>query len=90
MFCFAYLFRWFVVTTQSFLSAIEKPILATVMSVSVALIFPVLILAVLWPLQLNGIWLNFLGVNTLGAALGLILLLKVFQEIKHREHTKKI
>jgi len=86
MFCFAYLFRWFVVTTQSFLSAIEKPVLATVMSVSVALIFPVLILAALWPLQLNGIWLNFLGVNALGAALGLMLLLKVFREIKRREY----
>lgn len=85
LFCFAYLFRWFVVTTQGFLSAIEKPVLATAMSVSVALAFPVIILAALWGLGLDGIWLNFVGVNALAMLLGSVLLSFVSREIKRRE-----
>jgi len=81
LFCFAYLFRWFGVTTQGFLSAIEKPVLATVMSVSTALAFPVLFLGALWSLGLDGIWLNFVGVNILTAALGAILLVHVLRRI---------
>jgi Na+-driven multidrug efflux pump len=85
LFCAAYLFRWFAVTTQSFLSAIEKPALATVMAVSVALVFPVLFLGLLWPLGLDGIWLNFVGVNALAAVLGIFLLRIVAKEIKARQ-----
>lgn len=89
LFCFAYLFRWFAVTTQSFLSAIEKPVLATMMAVGVALVFPILLLGALWPLALDGIWLNFVGVNFLAVVLGSILLIKVLREIKARERKKK-
>ena len=84
LFCFAYLFRWFAVTTQGFLSAIEKPVLATLMSVATALLFPVIILGALWALGLNGIWLNFVGVNALAALLGVFLLLHIRKEIKRR------
>lgn len=85
LFCFAYLFRWFAVTTQSFFSAIEKPVLATVMAVSVALVFPIVMLGALWQLGLDGIWLNFVGVNALAAVLGVILLLGVLRQIRARE-----
>ncbi len=84
LFCMAYLFRWFVVTTQGFFSAIEKPVLATIMSVSTALVFPVLMLGALWTLGLDGIWLNFVGVNALSAALGLMLFPIVRREMKRR------
>ncbi|MBQ5746848.1 MAG: MATE family efflux transporter, partial [Clostridia bacterium] len=80
-------FRWFVMTTQGFLSAVEKPALATIMSVSVALVFPVLMLGALWTLDLDGIWLNFVGVNILAAILGLFLVSRVFREIKKKEET---
>ena len=86
IFCFAYLFRWFVVMTQGFLSAIEKPMLATVMSVTTALVFPVLILGALWSLGLDGIWMNFIGVNALAMALGVTLLLYIKKEIKIRSN----
>ncbi len=82
LFCFAYLFRWFVVTTQGFLSAIEKPFLATLMSVGTAFVFPVVILGACWSFGLDGIWANFVGVNFLSAILGIILLLKVKKEVK--------
>ena len=85
LFCFAYLFRWFVVTTQGFLSAIEKPALATAISVSTALIFPVLFLGALWSFGLDGIWFNFVGVNLCSAILGVILLTVVGKEIKRKE-----
>ena len=88
LFCFAYLFRWFVVTTQGFLSAIEKPALATVMSVAVALVFPLLRLTLLWRLELDGIWLNFVGVNALAALLGGGLLLGILRRIRQKEKTK--
>ena len=85
LFCFAYLFRWFVVTTQGFCSAIEKPILATAISVSTAFIFPVLLMGSLWGLGLDGIWLNFVGVNLLGAILCLFLLLGILRLIKKKQ-----
>ncbi len=89
LFCFAYLFRWVGVTTQGFLSAIKKPMLATVVSVSIAFLFPLIMLGVLWPLELNGIWLNFVGVNALAAILSIILLIYVMKEIKRKESENK-
>lgn len=88
LFCFAYLFRWFGVVTQGFLSAIEKPALATIMSVSTAFVFPVLIMGALWSFGLDGIWFNFVGVNILTAALAVIMLLRVIAEIRRRQKNK--
>ena len=85
IFGFAYLLRWFGVTTQGFLSAIEKPALATIMSVSNAFVFPVVMLGALWSFGLDGIWANFVGVNILTAALGAVLLIKIAREIKKRQ-----
>ena len=89
LFCLAYLFRWFAVMAQSFLSAIEKPLQATILSVSVAFVFPVLLLGGLWSFGLNGIWFNFVGVNILAAALSVVLLLRIAKEIKKLTHQKE-
>ena len=88
LFCFAYLFRWVGVITQSFLSAIEKPAKATLMSVSTAFIFPVFMLVVLWDLGLDGIWLNFVGVNILTALLALYMLVLIGKEVKRKTNRK--
>lgn len=88
LFCFAYVFRWFVVTTQGFISAIEKPKLATIMSLATAFVFPAALLGILWKLKLDGIWLNFVGVNALSAVLGLVLLTRIKKEIRQREGAK--
>ena len=90
LFGFAYLFRWFVVTTQGFFSAIEKPLFATIMSVSVALVFPVTIMGALWSFGLDGIWFNFVGVNALAAVLGLVLRAVINSEIKKKETAQAI
>lgn len=85
IFCFAYLFRWFGVVTQSFFSAIEKPLQATLISVGTAFVFPVLLLGALWHFALDGIWFNFVGVNILTAAVSLCLLLWLLRHIKHKQ-----
>ena len=84
LFGFAYLFRWIVVTTQSYFSAIEKPLQATIMSVSTALLFPVVLLGALWNFGLDGIWFNFVGVNALSAVLAAVLLSLLMKEMKTR------
>ena len=85
IFCFAYVFRWLVVMTQSFLSAVAKPGQATIMSVGTAMVFPILLLGALWRFELDGIWFNFVGVNALAAILAGILLIKLGREIKQRQ-----
>lgn len=44
---FTFLFRWIALTTQSYLSAIEKPARATVMALAIAFVFPVVLLGAL-------------------------------------------
>lgn len=61
--------------------AIEKPLPASLISVSTALVFPVILIAALWPLGLTGIWLNFAGTSFLAAALSLIVLLRLRREL---------
>jgi len=85
LFCFAYLFRWVGVMTQSFFSAIEKPLEATVISVATAFVFPVALLGALWSFGLDGIWFNFVGVCALAATLSAILLVRLTKEIGRRE-----
>lgn len=43
-------------------------------SVSTALIFPVILIILLWPLGLTGIWLNFAGTSLLAGILAFIIL----------------
>ena len=85
LFCFAYLFRWIAVTTQSYFSAIEKPLQATIMSVAVAFVFPTVLLGAFWSFGLDGIWFNFAGVNLLAALLSVFLLAGLLKEIKKKE-----
>lgn len=85
LFCFAYLFRWIAVTTQSYFSAIGKPLQATVMAVAVAFVLPTVLLGALWSFGLDGIWFNFVGVNALAAVLSAFLLLRLRKEIRKRE-----
>lgn len=89
IFGFAYFFRWLVVMTQSFFSALEKPAQATVLSVGTALVFPVFLLGALWHYGLDGIWFNFVGVNGLAAVTAIFLLTRLAKEIRKQESAKK-
>lgn len=82
LFSLTYITRWFSFATQSYMLAIEKPLPASLISVSTALLFPVILVGALWPLGLTGIWLNFAGTSILAAALSLLILLKLRCEWK--------
>lgn len=90
LFCFAYLFRWAAVSTQGYFSSIGKPLQATVMSVATAFVFPIILLGALWNLGLDGIWLNFVGVNALAAITSVVLLIILMREIKKLEASKAV
>ena len=82
LFSLTYVTRWFSFATQSYMLAIEKPLPASLISVSTALFFPVILVGALWPLGLTGIWLNFAGTSVLAAVLSLLILIKLRHELK--------
>ena len=80
-FALTYVTRWFSFATQSFMLAIERPREAAFISVSTALMFPVLLILLLWPLGLTGIWLNFAGTSMLAGILAAAILLRLRTEL---------
>ena len=82
LFSLTYITRWFSFATQSYMLAIEKPLPASLISVSTALVFPVVLIGILWPLGLTGIWLNFAVTSALAAILSIIILQKLRHELK--------
>ena len=76
LFSLTYLTRWFSFAVQSYMLAVEKPIPAATISVCTALIFPVLLVALFWPLGLTGLWLNFAGTSVLAGILSAVILIR--------------
>lgn len=77
LFCIAYLFKWISHAIQSFLLAIDNAIPAMLISISTAFSFPLIIILVLLPLKLNGLWLNYTFTSILGAILSVIIILNL-------------
>ncbi len=77
LFSLTYLTRWFSFATQSYMLAIEKPLPASLISVSTALVFPVILIGALWSLGLTGLWLNFAGTAILAAVLSVVILARL-------------
>ena len=71
-----YIVRWIGICTQCFMSAIEKPRYAAAISVSNACLFPLLLIALLYPLHLQGIWMNQPLTALFCAALAVMILLR--------------
>lgn len=71
---FTYLFRWLSHGIQSFFMALEKPLPSTCISVSSAFLFPLILIAVLYPFGLEGLWFNYTLTSVLTAALAATLL----------------
>ena len=74
LFAFTYLTRWFSFATQSYMLAVDRPREASIISLSTALLFPVILVGVFWPLGLTGIWLNFAGTSLLAGILSAVIL----------------
>ena len=81
LFSLTYITRWFSFAVQSYMLAIEKAVPASVISVATALVFPVILIGVLWPLGLTGIWLNLAGTSLLAGILSAVILLKYRAEL---------
>lgn len=71
-----YLTRWFGFAVQSLLVTLERPLPATILSVANALFIPIILLPILWPLKLNGLWLNTPVTSLLVSILALIFYLR--------------
>ena len=59
------------------------------MSVSVAIVFPVLLLGALWHFGLDAIWFNWVGTSLLATFLAALLLVRILREIEKREREQK-
>lgn len=58
LFSIEFFFWWFVYSAQSFYNAIQKPGNAAILTLSTSIVFPLIMVGVLWPLGLDGLWLN--------------------------------
>ena len=76
LFALTYLTRWFSFAVQSLMTALERPLAASLISTANALLFPVILIALLWPLGLTGIWLNFPATSLLAGLLSGVILLR--------------
>jgi len=84
LFSIAYLFKWISHTIQTFLLAIEKPLPALAISISICLVFPLLAIAILLPLKLDGLWLNYAVACLLAAIFAIIILAKMKKKLFHK------
>ena len=82
LFSVTYLVRWFPFATQSYMLAVERPAGAAAISLSTALIFPALLIFLLRPLGLTGLWLNFAGTALLAALLSLEVLRRFKKDLR--------
>ncbi len=85
LFALTYITRWFSFATQSYMVAVEKAKEASIISLSTALLFPVILIGALWPLNLTGIWLNFAGTSLLAGILSAIILQRYRKSEKRRQ-----
>ena len=85
LFSITYLTRWFSMAAQNCMSAVGYAGRASAISLSSALVFPLLLIAVLWPLGLNGLWLNVAGTSRLAGILSAILMAGFLRELRARE-----
>ena len=74
LFSLTFITRWFSFAVQSYMTAVDKPIYASVLSVSTAFVFPLVLIVLFWPLGLTGLWLNFPATYLLAAISAIIIL----------------
>lgn len=74
--CAAYLFKWLSQSIQSLFMALERPLPSMIISVCNVSVFPLLLIPVLLPWELTGIWWNYPVTSLLTTVLAVILLAK--------------
>lgn len=81
LFALAYLLRWVSVATESYMTAVGKYLQASIISVTTAFIAPALILAALYPLGLEGLWLNYPLTALVCAALSAVIIKRFSKDL---------
>lgn len=81
--CVAYLFKWLSQSIQSLFLALERPLPSMAISVCNASIFPLLLIPVLLPWELMGIWWNYPITSALTTLLAVVLLLAYRKKLFH-------
>ena len=85
IFAVSKLFFWFAFATQSYMTAVAKPIFATLISVGSAFVFPMAFIFALSSLELTGLWLNTPLTMLSVSILSVIILLVFRKELKALE-----
>ena len=73
IYSFTFVTRWIGFAIQSLMVALEKSAWATILSLSNAIIFPLLLLPTLWSLKLNGLWMNAPITSAIVGVLAIVL-----------------
>ena len=84
LFSFSMLLKWFSFATQSFMIAVGQVRLASFVSVAMVCIFPLAALFALWPLGLDGLWLNSVVTYALCTAMSAFVLLRFRRTVHER------
>jgi Na+-driven multidrug efflux pump len=90
IFAVSKLFFWFAFSTQCYMTAVEKPFYATLISVGSAFIFPMVFIFALNSLGLTGLWLNAPLTMLLCTVMSVIILYIFSKEMKKIEKTEQI
>ena len=84
LFAFSRFTQWFSFATQVYMTAVDKPAYATAISLTFSFGFPLLFIALLYPLGLVGIWLNPTLTALCTAILAWILLRRFQKQIPQK------
>ncbi|MBP3884081.1 MAG: MATE family efflux transporter [Olsenella sp.] len=82
LFSIAYFLRWLPMATQSFYTAIEEPRFASLLSLVSVLVAPVVVLVLLKPWGLDGLWLNMPVATLASTALAAFMLFRLRKRLR--------
>ena len=89
IFAISKLFFWFAFAVQSYMTAVEKSLYATLISVCAAFVFPMIFIFALSPLGLTGLWLNAPLTMVLCCIMSGVILILFSREMKKKENSLK-
>lgn len=84
VFGLSYVIRWLPTATQSFMIAVGQTRLASLITIVVSLIAPVSALILLWPLELEGLWLNMPLASVISALVSVYVLWRFRSTVHER------
>lgn len=84
IFALTYFVRWVSFAAQSFFLAIGKSVQASILSVSVALVVPLLLIGAFYPLELTGLWLNTPVTAVIVGALAVVLFAAFMRNLRKK------